>query len=72
MFLNGIMSVGGKALRDQKKKDSKALFLIHQCADADVFEKIVEFKTVKAAWDALATTYADDDHLKKVNLNTLH
>ena len=30
------------AHKDQRKKDGKALFLIHQCVDCDVFEKIIE------------------------------
>jgi hypothetical protein len=33
--------------RDAKKKDNKALFLIHQCVDAKVFEKIADVVTCK-------------------------
>lgn len=46
---DGVVVVGGEALCDQQKKDNNAVFLIHQCVDADVFKKIVEFETVKAA-----------------------
>lgn len=36
---NGVTVVGGEALREQRKKDNEAIFLIHQCVDAEVFEK---------------------------------
>ena len=35
--------------KDQRKKDGKALFLIHQCVDCDVVEKIIEEETAKGA-----------------------
>jgi hypothetical protein len=28
--------------REQKKKDGKGLFIIHQCVDSNIFEKIIE------------------------------
>ncbi|XP_073221504.1 uncharacterized protein [Cicer arietinum] len=54
--------------REQLKKDDKAIFLIHQCVDANVLEKIIEYETAKEAWDVLATTYARDKQTKKVKL----
>lgn len=51
--------------REQLKKDDKAIFLIHQCVDANVLEKIIEYETAKEAWDVLATTYAGDKQTKK-------
>lgn len=65
---NGVVATGGDALREQQKKDSKALFLIHQCVDAEVFEKIAEYETAKGAWDALAMAYSGDVKLKKARL----
>jgi len=35
------------------EKDSKALFLIHQCIDDSHFEKIQNASTAKEAWDIL-------------------
>jgi hypothetical protein len=35
--------------REAKKKDNKALFLIHQCVDSKVFEKIADVETSKDA-----------------------
>lgn len=57
--------------RDQMKKDCKALFLIHQCVDADLFKKIVQFETMKEAWDVITNAYTSDDKLKKVKLQPL-
>ena len=59
------------AHRDKKKKDGKALFLIHQCVDSNVFEKIIEEETAKGAWDKLKSLYGGDEKLKKVKLQTL-
>lgn len=33
--------------KEQRKKDGKTLFLIHQCVDPNVFEKIIEEETSK-------------------------
>lgn len=75
---DGVTMIGATATevqrntnRDQRKKDSKALFVIHQCVDANVFEKIVEYETAKEAWDALATAYSGDKQTKKVKLQSL-
>jgi len=53
------------------KKDAKTLFIIHQCVDADNFQKIRSVDTVKKAWDILEKSYAGDSKLKKVKLQTL-
>ena len=37
------------AHKDQRKKNCKVLFLIHQCVDSDVFEKIIEKESMKYA-----------------------
>ncbi|KHN44587.1 hypothetical protein glysoja_027198, partial [Glycine soja] len=52
------------------KRDTKALFIIHQCVDADNFQKIRSANTAKKAWDILKKSYAGDSKLKKV-LRTL-
>ena len=57
--------------REQMKKDDKAIFLIHQCVDSNVLEKIIDYETTKEAWDVLATTYASDKQTKKVRLMAL-
>jgi len=57
--------------REQMKKDDKAIFLIHQCVDSNVLEKIIDYEMTKEAWDVLATTYANDKQTKKVRLMAL-
>ncbi|GAU46965.1 hypothetical protein TSUD_143070 [Trifolium subterraneum] len=57
--------------REAQKKDSKALFLIHQCVDSKVCEKIADATTSKDAWDILQKSYGDDAKVKKVKLQAL-
>ena len=57
--------------KERRKKDGKGLFLIHQCVDPNVFEKIIEEETAKGAWDKLKSLYGGDEKLKRVKLQTL-
>ncbi|WJX16386.1 hypothetical protein P8452_06418 [Trifolium repens] len=59
------------AQKDTKKKDQRALFYIHQCVDENVFEKIADSETAKAAWDTLIRCYGGDASMKKVKLQSL-
>ncbi|GAU17510.1 hypothetical protein TSUD_340540 [Trifolium subterraneum] len=58
--------------REAQKKDSKALFLIHQCVDSKVFEKIADATISKDAWDILQKSYGGDAKVKKVKLQALN
>jgi len=42
-----------KTLKDSRKRDKKALFLIYQALDDDAFEKISDATSAKKAWDKL-------------------
>lgn len=57
--------------RESKKKDWKGLCILHQCVNPAIFEKIARSETSKEAWDILANSYAGDQKLKKVRLQTL-
>ncbi|XP_037494703.1 uncharacterized protein LOC119370507 [Jatropha curcas] len=59
------------AHRDQKKKDKKALYLIHQGMNDETFEKIEGATTASEAWTILSTSYKGDDKIKRVRLQTL-
>ncbi|KAK2458032.1 hypothetical protein QL285_005238 [Trifolium repens] len=59
------------AQKDTKKKDQRVLFYIHQCVDENVFEKIADSETAKAAWDTLIRCYGGDASVKKVKLQSL-
>ena len=58
-------------LRDSRKRDNKALYMIYQGLDEEAFEKILEVKSAKEAWEKLQTSYKGADPVKKVHLQTL-
>lgn len=75
-----VVTIGYEKLSDKldddrakkvKKRDYKALFILHQCVDASNYEKISRAATTKEAWDILENSYAGADKLKKVRLQTL-
>src|SRR3954469_3632507 len=54
---NGVTPLGDEAtaahqatFKEEKKKDYKALFLIHFCVDGDNFKKIGDCELEKKAW----------------------
>ncbi|XP_019416446.1 PREDICTED: uncharacterized protein LOC109327744 [Lupinus angustifolius] len=57
--------------KEAKKKDNKAIFLIHQRVDDIHFEKIQNATTSKGAWDILIRSHEGGDKIKKVKLQTL-
>lgn len=57
--------------KEVKKRDYKALFIIHQCVDPGNYEKISRAKTAKEAWEILQQAYEGADKIKKVRLQTL-
>ena len=60
-----------KALREQRKKDSKARFLLYQGLDESTFERVAEATTSKEAWEILATIYKGVERVKRIRLQTL-
>ncbi|KAK6153708.1 hypothetical protein DH2020_013347 [Rehmannia glutinosa] len=59
------------SLKDSRKKDKKALFLIYQALDDDGFEKISSATSAKQVWDKLQVSYKGQEKVKKVRLQTL-
>jgi len=57
------------AHRDQKKKDNKALYLIHRGMNDETFEQGAT--TASEAWTILSINYKGDDKIKRVFLPTL-
>ena len=45
------------SLKNSRKKDKKALFLIYQALDDDSFEKFLDTISAKQAWEKLQTSY---------------
>ncbi|XP_068474621.1 uncharacterized protein [Phaseolus vulgaris] len=56
---------------DQKEKDNKTLYLIHQGMNDETFEQIEGETTASEAWTILLTNYKGDDKIKRVRLQTL-
>ena len=54
-----------ETLKESRKRDKKALFLIYQSVDEDTFEKISNATTVKEAWDKLQTCNKGVEQVKK-------
>ena len=57
--------------KESKKRDCKALFLIHQGVDVVHFEKIAVATSANEAWDSLEKCYSGGEKLKKAKLQTL-
>lgn len=53
------------------KSDQTVLFNVHYCMDTNVYDKIVDSMTAKAAWDTLIRCYGSDTLIKKVKLHSL-
>ena len=58
-------------LRDSRKRDKNAFYLIYQGLDDNAFEKVSKGKSAKEAWEKLQTTYKGANPVKKVCLQTL-
>ena len=57
--------------KENKKRDCKAMCLLHKCVDIPHFEKIARAATSKEAWDILEKRNASANQLKKVRLQTM-
>lgn len=58
-------------LRENRKKDKKALFFLYQAVDEIVFGRISSATTTKDAWEMLQKSYQGDEKVKSVRLQTL-
>ncbi|XP_074356486.1 uncharacterized protein LOC141696211 [Apium graveolens] len=59
------------ALKESRKKDKKALYTIFQGVDESTFEKILDAKTEKEAWEILQKIFQGVKKVKKVRLQVL-
>ena len=60
-----------RTIKENRKKDRKALFYNFQAIDSSIFEKVANSKTAKEAWDALIKIYKGVEKVQKVRLQTL-
>ncbi|CAN6721513.1 unnamed protein product [Malus baccata var. baccata] len=60
-----------ESLKDSRKRDKKALYLIYQALDDNGFEKVSSATSAKQAWEKLQTSYKGAEQVKKVRLQVL-
>ncbi|CAM8947363.1 unnamed protein product [Rhodiola kirilowii] len=58
------------ALKDLRKRDKKALYLIYQALDDDSFKKVSTANSSKEACEKLKVSYKGSKQVKKVHLQT--
>ena len=58
-------------LRDNRKKDSKALFYIFQVVHKSIFPRVAATMKSKKAWDTLQKTYQGMEKVKTTKLQML-
>jgi hypothetical protein len=51
-------------LKDQRKKDGKTLFYIHQAMHESILPRVASAKQAKEAWDTLKNAYQGMDKVK--------
>ena len=68
---NNLTQVEKDVLREQRKKDGKALFYIHQAMHENILPRIAAKTNAKQAWDTLETSYQGLDKVKNSKLHTL-
>ena len=58
-------------LREQRKKDGKAMFSIHQAMHESILPRVSTTNTAKQAWDTLETAYQGLDKVRTSKLQIL-
>ena len=65
---NNLMQAEKDALREQRKKDEKALFYIHQAMHESILPRVATKTNAKQAWDTLETAYQGLDKVRTSKL----
>ena len=68
MFAEAATDQEKVAHKELKKKDYKALFIIHQCVDANNFEKVSDAESAKETWEILEKSFRGAEKVKEVRL----
>ena len=65
---NNLTQAEKYVLREQRKKDGKALFYIHQAMHESILPRVVAKTNAKQAWDTLETSYQGLDNGKDIQV----
>ena len=68
---NNLTQAEKDVLREQRKKDGKALFYIHQVMHESILPRVAPKTNAKHAWDTLETAYQGLDKVRTSNLQIL-
>jgi hypothetical protein len=68
---NALTQAEKDALKDQRKKDGKTMFYIHQAMHESILPRVASTKQAKEAWDILQTSYQGMDKVKTSKLQIL-
>jgi len=68
---NSLSQANKNALKEARKNDKKALFLIYQALDENTFEKVSMAKTSKEAWENLQKCFKGVEKVQRIRLQTL-
>jgi hypothetical protein len=69
--INALTQAENDALKDQRKKDIKDMFYIHQAIHESTLLRFASLKQAKEAWDILQTSYQGMDKVKTSKLQIL-
>jgi hypothetical protein len=68
---NALTQAEKDALKDQRKKDGKGMFYIHQAMHESILPRVASKNQAKEAWDILKTSYQGMDKVKASKLQIL-
>ena len=68
---NNFTQADKDVLREQRKKDGKAMFSIHQAMHESILPRVAATNTTNQAWNTLGTSYQGLDRVKNSKLHIL-
>jgi hypothetical protein len=68
---NALTQAENYSLKDQRKKDGKTIFYIHQAMHESILPRVASTKKSKESWDILQTYYQGMDKFKTSKLQIL-
>ena len=60
-----------KELKENKQKDSRALFYLQQAVDDTIFPRIICATSAKQAWNTIQEEFQGSDEVRNVKLHSL-